>query len=265
MTQEERIKRMKEAGIPMPITQVIGENSISSIPITSQNADKHARLQALKSGANKQVVQTLVKAQGNQQQSFQGIPEVKQNRRPQGQSNQTTPVQTVAVESNFGPVAPISGELAAIEAMMGGGAAPSYNPQQHIEMTQTMQPQLSVDQDGYGPTFDPVGMLAKKRQQMQQNQYMQFAQQETVENALAPLQQQVSNPNLQQNFDFQNMQKMMEQIAKNTISDVLNSYTEKNKDKLTYERVNVKTNDGNQVIKTQDGKYYKLVPVKIRS
>jgi hypothetical protein len=266
MTQEERIKRMREAGIPMPITQMsLSEGSVSAIPVTAQNADKHARLQALKSGANKQQVQSLVKATSQQQQGFQGIPEVKQKRRPQGHPGQDTPVQTVPVENNFGPVAPISGELAAIEAMM-GGSSPAYNqpaPQMNMNMAQdTSQPELTVDQGGYGPTFDPVGMLAKKRQQMQSNQYMQFAQQETVENALAPLQQ-AANPN-QQNFDFQNMQKMMEQIAKNTISEVLNSYTEKNKDKLTYENVNVKTPDGTQVIKTQDGKYYKLVPVKLK-
>lgn len=264
MTQEERIRKMREAGIPMPITQMpLSEGSASAIPVTHQNADKHARLQALKSGANKQAVQTLV-ASKSQQQSFQGLPEVKQKRRP---SNQDTPVQTVAVESSFGPVSPVSGELAAIEAMMGGSSSPAYNPQpaQQMNMQQTSQPELSIDPDGYGPTFDPVGMLAKKRQQVQQNQYMKFTQQETVENALAPLQQQAMTSSEQQNFDFQNMQKMMEQIAKNTISEVLNSYTEKNKDKLTYERVNVKTGDGNQVIKTQDGKYYKLIPVKLKN
>lgn len=266
MTQEDRIKRMREAGIPMPITKMVNESSISSVPITPQNADKHARLQALKSGANKQSVQALVKANSSQQQAFQGIPEVRQNKRPQGNSNQSTPVQTVAVESNFGPIAPVSSELAAIEAMMGGSSSPAYNPHpaQQMNMQQTSQPELSVDQNGYGPTFDPVGMLAKKRQQLQQNQYMQFAQQDTVENALAPLQQNLALSE-QQNFDFQNMQKMMEQIAKNTISEVLNSYTEKNKDKLTYEKMNTKTSDGSQVIKTQDGKYYKLIPVKVRS
>ncbi|MEK6830228.1 MAG: hypothetical protein AABY15_08995, partial [Nanoarchaeota archaeon] len=68
----------------------------------------------------------------------------------------------------------------------------------------------------------------------------------------------------QQNFNFQYMQQMMEQIARNTISEVLNSYTEKNRDKLTYEHVNVKTSDGTQVIKTQDGKYFKLVPVTLK-
>lgn len=263
MTQEERIRRMKEAGIPMPITQMpLSEGSTAAIPVTSSNVDKHARLQALKSGANKHVVQALVTSK-SQQQGFEGIPEPKQKRRPQGHPNQGNPVQTVAVENNFGPVAPISGELAALEAMMGGGS-PAYNPPiQQTNVPQTSQPELSVNQEGYGPDFNPAEMLAKKRQQMQQNQYMKFAQEETVNNALAPFSQETINQ--QQNFDFQNMQKMMEQIAKNTMSEVLNNYADKNKDKLVYEKVNVKTQDGTQVIKTQDGKYYKLVPVKIKS
>ena len=59
MTQEERIQKMRERGIPMPITQIpLNEGAVGMIPVTSQNADKHARLQALKSGANKQQVQS---------------------------------------------------------------------------------------------------------------------------------------------------------------------------------------------------------------
>jgi len=267
MTQEERIKRMREAGIPMPITQApLSEGSASAVPVTIQNADKHARLQALKSGANKQVLQTLVNSKGSSQE-FQGIPEVRQNKRPNTQGQQSSPVKKVAVENNFGPVSPVNGELAEIEAMMGGATYPSYSQQpiNQLSVPQSSQPQLSVESEGYGPDFDPIGMLNKKKLQLQQNQYMQFAQQDTIENALAPLSQQVNTSTHQQNFDFQNMQKMMEQIAKNTISEVLNSYTEKNKDKLTYEKINAKTEDGSQVIKTQDGKYYKLVPVKIKN
>lgn len=262
MTLEERRKRMKEAGIPLPITNPLNEGSVSAIPVTSQNADKHARLQALKSGANRNQVQSLVKANGSQGNAgFQGIPEPKMRKNPNHPGNQLSdPSMAVKPQDNFGPVTPINSELSAIESMFDGSSSPAYNPapmnQNHNQ--NITQPDLQVQQDGYGPTFDPIGMLAKKRQQVKGNQYMQFAQQETVQQALAPLQEMSE----QQNFDFQNMKSMMEQIAKNTISEVLNSYTEKNKNKLTYENVDVKTSDGAQVIKTQDGKYYKLVPVK---
>jgi len=261
MTLEERRRRMKEAGIPLPITNPLSEGSAAAIPVTSQNADKHARLQALKSGANRNQVQSLVKATGSQGNAgFQGIPEVKMKKNPNHPGNKLSdPSMAVKPQDNFGPVTPVNDELSAIESMFTGvGASPAYNPMPAAQNTN--QPELSIQQDGYGPTFDPVGMLAKKRQQVQGNQYMQFAQQETVQQALAPLQEMSE----QQNFDFQNMKSMMEQIAKNTISEVLNSYTEKNKGKLTYENVDVKTADGTQVIKTQDGKYYKLVPVKLK-
>ncbi len=264
MTLEERRNRMKAAGIPLPITNPLSEGSASTIPVTSQNADKHARLQALKSGANRNQVQSLVKATGSQGASgFQGIPEPKMRKNPNHPGNKLSdPSMSVKPQDSFGPVTPVSSELSAIESMFDGGSSPAYNPHpvQQMNMQQTSQPELSVDQGGYGPTFDPVGMLAKKRQQVQSNQYMQFAQQETIQQAMAPLQEMSE----QQNFDFQNMKSMMEQIAKNTISEVLNSYTEKNKSKLTYENVDVKTADGTQVIKTQDGKYFKLVPVKLK-
>jgi len=267
--QEQRLERMKQAGIPLPITQhPISEGAMNSVPVTAQNQDKHSRLAALKSGANRQQVQSLVKAK-TAQGGFEGIPEPTQKRRPNNPANQMSQVAPEAKVPvrDFAGAAPVSGEFSAMEAMYGGGnSAASINmnmPQPQInqnqnQMMNTTQPELSVNEDGYGPSFDPAGMLAQKRQSMQQNnQYMQHA--------VAPGQQQQTVAPGQQQFDFNNMQKMMEEIAKNTISEVLNSYTEKNKDKLTYENVNVKTGDGTKVIKTQDGKYFKLVPVKLKN
>jgi hypothetical protein len=265
-TQQERIERMKKAGIPLPITQLpINEGAMNAVPVTAQNADKHARLQALKSGANRQQVQSLVKAK-TVQNSFEGIPEASQKRRPNNPANQmsqVTPSAKVPVR-DFAGSAPVSSEFSAMEAMYGGGNSSSAINMNMPQMNQaqpqmnTTQPELSIQEDGYGPSFDPARMLAEKRASMQQsNQYLQHA--------VAPEQQQQVMAPGQQQFDINNMQRMMEEIAKNTISEVLNSYTEKNKDKLTYENVNVKTGDGTKVIKTQDGKYYKLVPVKLKN
>lgn len=258
MTQEERMRRMRERGIPMPITQIpINEGAIGAVPVTAQNADKHARLQALKSGANKQQIQALVKSK-SVQNSFEGIPEPSRKKIPQGHiGNQVDPSKVVAVQS-FAGAAPISGEFAAMEAMMAGavGASTSINMQPSSTVMNTTQPELSIQQDGYGPSFDPMGMLARKRADMQKNNtYMQHA--------MAPEQQIQELASNQQNFDIKYMQQMMKEIANNTISEVLNNYTEKNKDKLTYENI-TKAKDGSQVIKTQDGQYFKLVPVKIK-
>lgn len=250
---EERKRKMREAGIPMPISQPLAEGTTSAIPITAQNADKHARLQALKSGVNRNQVQSLVKAT-SAQQSFEGIPETKQRKPQQNRPQQQGGGNKVAVQ-NFVGGAKVSSDFSAMDALYAGGldsssySAPTYS-QAAPQLNNTTQPELTVQQDGYGPVFSPENILAKKRQLAAANQQAQQIPQ-------------VANTN-QQNFNFEYMQHMMEQIAKKTISEVLNSYTEKNKDKLTYENVNVKTNDGTQVIKTQDGKYYKLVPVNIK-
>ena len=238
MSLDERIKRMREAGIPMPITNQVNEGTISA-PINPQNADKHARLQALKSGANRNQIQTLVKANGSQSASaFQGIPEVKMKKNPNHPGNKLSdPSMAVKPQDNFGPVAPVNNELMEVESLFAGDSSASlYNPRPLSH--NTAQPELSVQQDGYGPDFNPAAILEKKRQQAKSNQYMKFAQEGTVNQALAPLQEMSE----QQNFDFQNMKSMMEQIAKNTISEVLDSYTEKSKNKLTYEYIDVNSN-----------------------
>jgi hypothetical protein len=270
MSLEERRRKMMEAGIPMPVSQMpLSEGSVSAVPVTMQNADLHSRLQALKSGAQKHVVQDIIKSTNNgSSQQFQAIPEVRKgNKVPQVQPQNKVPVQS------FSGAKPIGGEFAAMDAMYGGGndygySQPNINtqaqPYSQIAQ-QTSQPELSVDQNGYGPEFNPQAILAKKRAQMQQsgNQYMQFAVQPEVAAQSMP------NHNLseiapqnQQQFNFEYMQQMMQEIAKNTISEVLSSYTEKQKTKLTYENY-TKTSDGHQVIKTGDGQFFKLVPVKI--
>ena len=135
---------------------------------------------------------------------------------------------------------------------MGGEYPKSIN----MTAPEKTQPKLSISSDGIGPSFDPQGKIAKKRGEIQSNnEYMQYAMNPTM-----PQKEKATN---QGQFNMQYMQQMMEQIAKNTISNVLNSYTEKNKNKLTYENY-TKTKDGAQVIKTQDGKFYKLVPVRFK-
>ena len=257
--QELRMKRMREAGIPMPVTQApISEGAVSAVPVTVQNADAHARLQALKSGANRQQMQSLAKAK-SAQNSFQGIPEPTQKRRPSNAPGEQVSSDKKVEVQNFQGQAPVSNEFAAMEAMFGGGpSAGAINMNMSAPPVNTTQPELTINQDGYGPDFNPTAILAQKKAQMRNNsEYMQYAvnPEQNIQQETAPS---------QQNFDFNYMQKMMQEIAKNTISDVLNSYTEKNKDKLTYENV-AKSKDGAQIIKSQDGRYYKLVPVKIKN
>jgi len=258
---EEKKRRLREAGIPLPISQ-INEGALSNAHITSKNSDMFSRLQALKSGANRQVVQQIVKATNNSGPSgFQGIPEPKMKKNPNHPQNKLSdPNMAVKPMENFGPVKPIDNELKMIEDMMGNTSS-YYNPQPTNQSIQTNQPDLTVQENGYGPEFNPSTILAKKKQEMQEkNKYIQYA----VNPNLSNFDSEDANLN-QQSFDIQNMKKMMEQIAKNTISEVLNNYTEQKVDKLTFEYVNAKTDDGSKVIKTQDGKFFKIIPVKIKN
>jgi hypothetical protein len=259
MDLEQRKARMKAAGIPMPITQApISEGATGAVPVTSKNADLHSRLQALKSGANKQAVQDIVNSKGRQQ--FQAIPEPKRtNAQPVASENK------VPVQRSFGPQAKTSGEFAMMDALYGGDggyAQPTMNLNPGAGTMDTTQPELSIQQDGYGPAYNPQQALAEKRRRTQDESggYMQYA---ANPEGHAQAMQQAMNPN-QQQFNFENMKKMMEQIAKSTISDVLSEYTQKQKGKLNFESYG-KAKDGNQIVKTPEGKYFKMIPVKIKS
>lgn len=254
---EERIKRMREAGIPMPITQVsLNEGGVSAAPITPQNADKHARLQALKSGANKQQIQQLVKSEASTGPGgFKPIPEPSFKKNPNNPQNKiSSPDKLVKPLENLVPYSPVNNELKMIEDLMAGGSSVvspiPHNQQSNFSENTTIIP------DNYGPEFNPMAILKSKQELKSKNQYMQYALSQPEEDFVEP-----SN---QQNFDFQNMKAMMEQIAKNTISEVLNSYTEKNNSKLTFEYTTMKASDGNKVIKTSDGNYFKVIPVKVK-
>jgi hypothetical protein len=262
-TIEEKRARAQRMGIPMPVTQM-NEGGVASVPVTASNQDKYARLAALKSGANRQKVQNLVKSSSVQgQQGFQGLPEPVMKKNPNHPGNQLSdPSKAVPVQQNFGGVAPVSSEFSAIEAMYGGGndtaaysQQPVLAPQNNANM-QTSQPELSIPTQAAGPVFDPVAMLQQKR--MQEQHVPQQQSSEYLQYAVNP---QAAQTPQQGQFDFNNMQKMMQEIAKQTISEVLSEFTEKSKKNLTYE--NVKTKNGVKVIKTQDGKYYKLTPVTL--
>lgn len=243
MSLENKIARAKRMGIPMPITQM-SEGAISA-PITSANSDRHSRLAALKNGANKKGMQDLVNTKKAGIQSFQGIPESTQKKKPNtpNQGNTVSPGKSV-VPKGYSP--PVSSELSAIDSMFGGGGG----------TTAPISGNKTLDIEQMGPTFNPAALLAKKNAQAAN------ITNESVQEVGSDYLQYAQNQNTSQgNFDFQNMKSMMQEIAKQTISEVLSEYTEKQKNKLTYENY-MKTKDGAQVIKSQ-GKFFKLTPVKI--
>ena len=266
---EQRIARMKEKGIPMPITQMGGmTEGASTAPVTVANQDMHSRLASLKSGANRQGMNDLV-ASKSKQQGFQGIPETTQRKNPNNPANKVSPGMSVPVK---GIQAPPSGEFSAMEAMYGGantmdsyGAPqqPALNPQSHVNPNmKNSQPELSVPNKVAGPVFDPVAMLNQRAAQppVQQEQGYNYLQ-----HAVNPQQGQAQNTQQQQQFNFEWFAavNLLEEIAEQTMTKILSEFTEKGKKKLTYENIKVKGED--KVIKTQDGKYYIIKPVKLKS
>lgn len=258
MSQEERMKRMREAGIPMPVTQM-NEGS-GGIPVTSSNAGRHEKLMALKRGANRDSVKELVGAKSTQN-SFNAIPE-NRNRR-QNPNNTVTPgksIQLAKFETQK------SSEFDSMESMYGGNDKSYSQPATNMYSNNTgnmdnYQPDLTIPNEGVGPIFDPLAMLAKKRASATTQEVP--AQHQSEYTKYAVTEQNLQQNSQQQSFDFQYLKEMMKEIATNTISEVLNNYTEKNKTKSMYENY-TKTKEGNQVVKTQDGKLFKLVPVQIK-
>lgn len=249
--QEARIERMRKAGIPIPNQTPVIENYSGAQPQT-QNMDKHARLQALKSGANKQKIQQLVKAKSVQGDSgFQGIPEPKMRKNPNNPANKLSSPGMAVKPASFSASGSVN-EFSAMEAMMAGDSHYEPSPVSakagHGDLA---QPILSQD-SGYGPTFNPAAMIAAKKAKMQAQQ-VNSASENQPQGALVN----------QNQFDINQMKSMMEEIAKSTISEVLNDYTNKGKGRFTYENVG-KSKDGSQIIKTGDGLYYKLTEVKLK-
>lgn len=263
-TLEEKRARAKRMGIPMPVTDApLSEGATTAIPVTQANASMHEKLKALKSGAKRQDMSKLVHADKTAAGGFQGIPEPKMRKNPNHPSNNLSDPK-FAVNPDAGvPAAKSSSnpELNAIEAMFGGSgggsyATPNFNPQ----ATQTSQPNLTVQEDGYGPEFNPSAMLADKRSKMKNdNNYMQYALDSSVDQMSEAMGNQMAG---QTQFDINNMKRMMKEIAMDTISDVLDSYTN-NKGKGIYESYG-KTKKGEQIVKDDQGRYYKLVPVNLK-
>ena len=146
---------------------------------------------------------------------FQGIPEPKMKKNPNNPANKlSNPGMAVKPASFSKPSS--NDDFAAMEAMITGGSsyetAPASASSGHGDLAQPILSQGS----GYGPTFDPVAMLAAKRAKMQASQ-----------SASASETQSQATPVNQSQFDVNQMKSMMEEIAKNTISDVLSTYTNK--------------------------------------
>jgi hypothetical protein len=117
------------------------------------------------------------------------------------------------------------------------------------------------------PSFNPEHAIqrAQAKAQAQDSSFLQFAQNNPTGNAHDYTMQDLdSNPQVNHLGITPAMKMMMESIAKTmaeqTIKKVLTDFTETQKNKTFYEVYNKEKS----IIKTSDGKLYKLTPVQIK-
>jgi len=250
----------------------------------NQNLNVLQKIQQIKSGAAKSEINKYVSAASKAGGSsapgladFTPIPEAKPTRKnpnapaQQVNSNYKVPLDSFTTQNRGVD----NSELSMIDAMFSGeGSRVSMNPYggNAFDAGQPLIPQRSqnTELDLSGtlnamPSFNPEHAIQRAQARAQNNSFLQFAQQNPVGN---PSDYAVQDPYVAQQAQSMGitpaMKMMMESIAKTmaeeTIKRVLTDFTEAQKNKTFYEVYNKEKS----IIKTADGKLYKLTPVQIK-
>jgi hypothetical protein len=219
-----------------------------------------AKLAAIRNGGAKAEINKFISATGKNaggRGEFQGIPEPTKRKNPNQASEQVKPEYSQKLESFD---AGHSSELASIEALMGGDSMSSRGGSQMMSHN-PMSQELSID-SMVMPSFNPQAVIQQRARSQAQAQapsespYLKFAGEPTQQDFVEVDNQPMAN--------MGQLQKMMETIAKGiaekTIKNVLNEYSEQQKGKVFFEYYNKEKN----IIKTPDGKYYKLTQVEFK-
>lgn len=233
----------------------------SVVDTGKSNSSMAQKLTAIKNGSAKAELNKYIQATAKGESGaggFKGIPESK----PRKNNEEVKPEYKQQLDKFDIPGSSHSemGELSAIESMFGGeGSRISMGNNQPISQN-PVNMELSLD-SMVMPSFNPQAALqqkAKNKTQTQPNQssYLKFA------SDTPPIQQEFVEVGGQPQFNIQQLQVMMETIAKGiaekAIKNVLNEYSEQQKSKNYFEYYNKEK----AIIKTPDGKYYKLTELK---
>lgn len=257
-----RQEMFKKMGAPHA-GQVLNETAITG----TVNTGMAAKLAAIKSGAAKSDFSKFMSAKGNSnggssapgQASFQGIPEPKAKRGPK---EEVSAEHRQNIEEFSAPMSTGNSELDAINSLFGdtGGGRASSNQ----SMGNSNDFHMTMDLDSVMPSFNPEAVLQQKvrqsnqsqNQTQQENPYLKYA-------GNVPQQQQQQPTTDMSQMNIGALQMMMETIAKGiaekTIRSVLNEYTNEQKAKPQLEYYNKEKG----IVRTPDGKLYKLQPVVI--
>lgn len=277
--REQRRQMFEKMGVKNA-GQVIAETAVSS---GVKNLNILQKIQQIKSGAAKSELNKYVSAASKTNGSstpglagFDPIPE------PKSKKHSNAPVQPVNSEYKVGLESfsePSKGridnsELSMIDAMFSGdGSRVSMNPYgnafdsgQPIISHNSRDMQLDLDSALTAmPMFNSEHTIQRAQSKNQNNSFLKFAQQNSVGQPSDYLvQDPYVNQQIQNTGITPAMKMMMESIAKSmaeqTIKKVLTEFTETQKNKTFFEIYNKEKS----IIKTSDGKLYKLTPVQIK-
>lgn len=261
--RQEMFKNMgvKKAGIMMN----------ESIVANSANSSMAQKLAAIRSGSARAELNKYINATGkNAPGGFQGIPEPTQKRNSNQPKEEVKPEYKQQLET-FSAPSSNSQELGAIDALFGGDGPSrmsTSNSGSQMSAQNPLSQELSID-NMVMPTFNPQAALQQKMRaqtqaqaQSQNNPYLKYASDTPPvgHEQFVDIGASVNQPT----FNTAQLQVMMETIAKGiaekTIRNVLNEYSEQQKGKIFFEYYNKEKG----IIKTADGKYYRLTQVELR-
>jgi hypothetical protein len=242
--------------------QMMNESVVDTGKSSSSMAQK---LAAIKNGSAKAELNKYINATAKGESGaggFSGIPESK----PRKNNEEVKPEYKQQLDKFDMPSSSHSemGELSAIESLFGGdGPRMSTGNGSQMLAQNPVNMELNLD-SAVMPSFNPQAALqqkvrAKAQSQPQENSYLKFA------SDTPPVQnEQFVEVGAQPQFNMNQLQMMMETIAKGiaekTIKNVLSEYSEQQKGKNYFEYYNKEKG----IIKTPDGKYYKLTQVELR-
>ena len=278
--RNQRMQMFEKMGIKNA-GQMVTETTVAG---GAKNLNILQKIQQIKSGAAKSELSKYVSASSKSSGSstpglagFDPIPEVKANRKnPSVPGQQVNSEYKVPIDNFSAPNRGVdNSELSMIDSMFSGeGSRVSMNPYggNAFDSGQPLMPQNSQNtQIDLGstlnamPSFNPEHAVQRAQAKAQGNSFLQFAQQNPIGNPSDYANQESYVEQQTQSMGITPaMKMMMESIAKTmaeqTIKKVLTDFTETQKNKTFYEVYNKEKS----IVKTADGKLYKLTPVQIK-
>lgn len=276
--REQRRQMFEKMGVKSA-GQVITETAVAS---GTKNLNVLQKIQQIKSGAAKSELSKYVSAASKSSGSstpglagFDPIPEAKTKKHPNAPTQQVNPEYKVSLDSFSAPNRGVdNSELSMIDSMFSGeGSRVSMSPYGNaFDSGQPIMPQNSRDMQldlgstlNAMPSFNPEHAVQRAQAKAQNNSFLKFAQHNA---AGQPEDYIVQDPSVNQQMQNMGitpaMKMMMESIAKTmaeqTIKKVLTEFTETQKSKTFFEVYNKEKS----IVKTADGKLYKLTPVQIK-